>query len=339
MFLPDAGPASQDLTRILQHETLTQPLIGSLFWQAFTEHDAYKAILASLGHGIDERTNRQEIVVRHATAPGFWSRYDLVVLDPEFSGADPAHFTVDVPPQELEESAAAYWHDLEERASFPDDLGGPSLVGKTVAEAARAQRFHVLVTASPPTMPTAISPAPAWSVVPRPGEGSSASAGVVAKDGAERDGVTSADHAVAQGAQDVTVGGAPGTIRSRDPVSDSCFIEVSNLPEPMGRLVSGPLSGNSPGEGDAVTFHGAASGSQSTIVTGVDKGLPFEIRPWNRLRVLTPPVTNPGDSGAALLDGSDQVIGFAFDRTGFEAVIGYSSWIWAEFVYMAHGLH
>ena len=37
--------------------------------------------------------------------------------------------------------------------------------------------------------------------------------------------------------------------------------------------------------------------------------------------------------------GTGQVIGFAFDRTGYGASIEYSSWIWAEFVYTAHGLH
>jgi hypothetical protein len=335
--LPYAGPASQELTSITQNETRAQPLIASLFWQAFTSLDAYTQLLSSLGLRPEDRANRQELVVRHSSTP-FWSRYDLMVLDPGFSGGQPAVSTVEVRPQELAEAAEEYWNGLEERNRMPGELGGPSLVGKVVAEAAQAQRFQVIVTRPPSTIPTAIAPTPAWEVVPQLGEGSNASAGVVAIDGAGRHGVTSANHAFAEKAHDVTVAGVPGTICSRHPVSDSCFIAVS-MANPVGQAVQGPLSGISPGEGQIVTFHGTASGSQSTFVTGWDKGIPFEIRPWGRLRVLTKPATNPGDSGAALLDGTGKVIGFAFDRTGYDAPVEYSAWIWAEFIYAAHGLH
>jgi hypothetical protein len=260
------------------------------------------------------------------------------VFDSRYRRPEPAIFTVDVRPQDLAESAADYWRRLEDSGPPPAEFGGPRRVGDVVAEAAQAQQFHVLLAAPPPVTPTAIVPAPAWEVVPRPGQGDAASAGVVATDATGRTGVTSADHAFRDYARSVQVAGVPGMIRSRHALSDSCFIELPRLPAPAGQAVEGPLSRMSPREGERVTFHGAASGAKSTVVTGWDKGLPFEIQPWNRLRVFTEAVTNPGDSGAALLAGSGEVIGFAFDRTRSGAQIEYSAWIWAEFVYRAHGL-
>ena len=63
------------------------------------------------------------------------------------------------------------------------------------------------------------------------------------------------------------------------------------------------------------------------------------VLPNSQLKVLTRADTNPGDSGAALLDSQDQVLGFAFYRTGLGAPIEFSAWIWAETVFNAHGLN
>lgn len=337
-FFPEVGPASRQLWDLVRNETTTQPLIGTLFWQAFTELDTYDELLRSNGLSPTEKTERQEIIVRHGPTPGFWSRYDLLVLDPKFQSSEPISKLVEARPDELAEAASSYSRQLRETSpSIPSYLGEPTLVGAIVAEAATAHPFGVIIARPPETFSTAIAPAPAWEVLPSPGEGDRASAGVVATDRAGRGGVTSADHAFQSSAKKVTVAGISGTICSRHPISDSCFVEAE-VPEPAGRAVSGPLSRVSPREGEVVAFHGVASESQSATVTGWDKGIPFEIMDWNRLRVFTGPITDLGDSGAALLDSSDQVIGFSFDRTGYRAAIEYSSWIWAEFVYNAHGL-
>jgi hypothetical protein len=323
---------------------LAQPFFGSLFWQAFTQLHRYSELLNSIGLSDNTTDDRQEIIVRHGD-PG-WSRYDLVVLDAKFVGREPVTFTVTPTDNELARAASSYWQQLGERGVLGDPSGirdlslSPDAVGQLVAEAARLQQFHILVTSPPPTVRTAIVPAPdAWEVVSESGDGASASAGVVATDRNGRSGVTTADHAFSSATQTVKVAGTSGAICSRHSLSDSCFIELPLLPALIGRPTSGPLSRRSPGEGDTVTFNGATSGPTETTITGWDKGIPFEIQPWNRLRVLTKAVTSPGDSGAALVASDDEVIGFAFDRTGYGTPIEYSAWIWAEFVYLAHGLH
>jgi hypothetical protein len=333
-----SGPASHALTEVVGSETHTHPLIGSLFWQAFTMHPAYHAVLRSVGLAPELEASRQEIIVRHALSTGFWSRLDLVVLDSRFTGHEPVSSMVEVDAREVGQTAEWLWRHGPEERFGARGLMTAHLIGDVVAEAAQAQRFGVIVAFPPETMLTAVAPRPAWPVVGREEMSEAASAGVVATDRDGRIGVTSANHAFGLGVTGVTVAGLPGTIRSRHGDSDSVFIEVPGLAAPATQPVVGPLSGSTPGEGETVTFDGAASGAGSTIVTGWDKGIPFEVNPWNRLRVLTEAVTDPGDSGTALLNDTNQVIGFAFDRTGFGARIAYSSWIWAEFVYMAHGL-
>jgi hypothetical protein len=55
--------------------------------------------------------------------------------------------------------------------------------------------------------------------------------------------------------------------------------------------------------------------------------------------VYTNADTAPGDSGAALIDEEDDsILGFARRRSGFGSKVGYSSWVWAWQVYMAHKL-
>ena len=230
------------------------------------------------------------------------------------------------------------WDQVGLELAFEGGRASSRLIGEVVGEVAERERFNVLIARPPDVVPTASAPMPAWEVVPQPGEGARATVGITATDAAGRQGVTSADHAFDGSAVNVNVAGLAGVICSRHPVSDSCFIEVPDLSEPPARSARGPLAGLSPREGENVSFHGVASGERATVVTGWDKGIPFEIQPWNRLRVLTAAITNPGDSGAALLNIDSDVVGFAFDRTGYASDIEYSAWIWAEFVYKAHGL-
>jgi S1-C subfamily serine protease len=88
---------------------------------------------------------------------------------------------------------------------------------------------------------------------------------------------------------------------------------------------------------DPVTFHGITSGFKQTIITGWSPDIPF-VLPYSQLKVLTAPETNPGDSGAALIDRDGKVTGFSFFRTAINQQPEYSSWIWADSVYKAHNL-
>jgi hypothetical protein len=55
-------------------------------------------------------------------------------------------------------------------------------------------------------------------------------------------------------------------------------------------------------------------------------------------RVYTEADTARGDSGAALIDENDFILGFAWRLSRYNSPVQYSSWVWAEQVYMAHDL-
>jgi hypothetical protein len=48
-----------------------------------------------------------------------------------------------------------------------------------------------------------------------------------------------------------------------------------------------------------------------------------------QLKVQTDPDTDEGDSGSALIDEHDRVIGFAFERTDYDDYPQFTDWIWA----------
>jgi len=205
-------------------------------------------------------------------------------------------------------------------------------------EASNAQPYGVIV-AKRPELTFTRTPSPPWSVSPvgvSSGASSLSTAGIVAKNALGKVGVTAALHGVGSATQAI-VGFMPGFVVGRDAISDSCFIELQNPPIPPSGGLRGPLSGVTPRVLENVRFEGVASSAVTTVVTGWSPDLPYAL-PYSQLKVLTKADTNPGDSGAALIDSSDNIIGFSFYRTGFGAAIEYSTWIWAESVFQAHGL-
>jgi S1-C subfamily serine protease len=56
------------------------------------------------------------------------------------------------------------------------------------------------------------------------------------------------------------------------------------------------------------------------------------------LRVQTGADTNTGDSGSALINQDDKVIGFAFERAAFGEKPQITDWIWAANALSALGL-
>src|ERR1022692_1683634 len=167
--------AMRRLARFFKSEVDAYTLIGSLFWQAFTRLGTYSQLLASVGLRRDSEHRQEIVVVRQGYVPQgpYRTRCDLIVFDPEFAGPEPVGLTVREQPERIADAAASYWDTLlpRVRIRFPRQLGGPSLVGDAVAEAAQIQDFSLLVASPPQTLLTAIAPAPAWQVSPRPGDG------------------------------------------------------------------------------------------------------------------------------------------------------------------------
>jgi hypothetical protein len=75
----------------------------------------------------------------------------------------------------------------------------------------------------------------------------------------------------------------------------------------------------------------------SATIEGWSPDIPF-VQPYNQLKVFTDDKTAQGDSGAALLDGANYILGFAFYRTGINATPAQSAWIWAESVFTSLNL-
>jgi len=185
-------------------------------------------------------------------------------------------------------------------------------------------------------------PSPALSVSTSPA--SIGTAGVATTNKAGLFGVTAPYHAFVTGTSSpatgaaVTVGPSTGTIESVDQVSDSCFISIGSTSGIPLRPFKGRLDSVTPRMNQPAEFEGVTSGKTSTTILGWSPDLPF-VQPFSQLKVYTAPDTNRGDSGAALIDSDDFLIGFAFYRTTLTGALQYSAWVWAESVYQAHSLN
>jgi hypothetical protein len=340
------GPAAHQIHNITGHETITSPLVAATFWQAFVYSDVFKKIYRSLSGSALSPTHKAArtdiIVVRHG---GGWPRQDLLILDPRYSQAAPTAITAEATPRELEVGSERFQRWLEASSTtarmskvLSDELLGPLIQSSPslAAEAATTGRFRFLVAKKPPVIPTALAPENPVGVGP-----SMRSVGAWGMDSSGREGATTALHDLLKKGSAIgmtlSVGSATGTVIAEDVVSDSCFVEVVK-PFAGGRTVK-PFRGTLPPLYAPFFFAGVGTKKRaSTLFQGNTFELPF----WTagvQSRVFTPPHTVPGDSGAALVDQSgDLVLGFSQNRSGFGAPNAHSGWIWAEAVFEAYGL-
>lgn len=323
------GPETRMFHDIYGSETLTSPLVATTFWQAFIESPAFAKSLWRAGASSTAIFEGERFIVSHGSG---WPRQDLVIFDPSHDSRDPVVIAIQPEPDNLVEG----WERFRQRNRLTD----PQFRFHQLAaiEASSAQPFGAIVVGRPPIEFTR-NPSPPWSVAPY-GTSSTATAvstaGVVAQNNRKQIGITAALHALS-GAKQALVEGQVGNVVSEDVISDSCFIEVPGCKIPPKGGLAGPLRGVTPRQLEPVKFEGITSSIVQTVVIGWSVDLPF-VLPYSQLKVITKPVTNAGDSGAALIDSNDQIIGFAFYRTGFGAPIEYAVWIWADSVFEAHRL-
>jgi hypothetical protein len=312
--------------QICKSETITSPVVATSFWQAFISSPTFSLFLQRAGASPTALVRGEAFVVRHGTD---WPRHDLIVFDPDFAGSKPA--VLEIKPRM--EDLSIGWEQFRIRRRLVDPKF--QIFGGAATEALGAHPFALIVT-KPPRKLFTHCPNPAWEVSSPNAPGESSTAGVLARNNAGKEGVTVSNHAI-KGAAQVTVNGWPGTVLSSDAISDSCFVEVPGMAVPAVRTVKGFLKDVTPRQYETVHFDGFKSGTRSTTVTAWSPDLVY-VRPYSQLKVLTQPDTNPGDSGAALIDSTDHIIGFAFYRTGFGEIPEYSAWIWAHSVFEAHKL-
>lgn len=328
------GPHSHSLYGFIRSETHTEPLIATIFWQTFITSPAFGRTLSEIGASPVAVIGGEKFVVQHS------GRHDLMVFDPLFKGKPTKVASVKVSRDDFVAAGR--------RARLPiwtEPASGPLKGGhlEIAIEAMNAARFGLIVASQPELLYTAFVPHPPVEVC-EPASTASASrlstVGVIARDVGKNLGVTTALHAI-KGLSSVTVNDVgthyDGEVVSTDPITDSCFIRVPNLDTGNRQKAEGPLSGITPGKGETVHFEGMSSGRVSTRVIGWSPELPLVV-PGSQLKLLTLPVTQQGDSGAALTNNDDKVLGFAFYRTGFQALIEFSAWVWAESVFMTHRL-
>jgi hypothetical protein len=155
-------------------------------------------------------------------------------------------------------------------------------------------------------------------------------AGIVCFDGDGVFGVTACFHGTGFAGTLVTVAGVPGVVKLADQVQDIVFIPMPHgwVKPPLYGL-RGVRSTRAPSEAEPVSFEGAGSGSRvSTRVKSHDAGI-LRKRRTVQLKVQTPADTNTGDSGCALIDHDDCVVGFGFERTAPGDFPELTDWIWA----------
>jgi hypothetical protein len=164
-------------------------------------------------------------------------------------------------------------------------------------------------------------------------------AGVFCRDANGDLGVTACFHGTGPIGTQVSVGGVPALVKLADPVQDVVFIPLGPayvIPNTCGR--AGIRTSRAPSEAEPVAFEGA--GSQARITTWVkshDAGI-LRKRPTVQLKLQTPHNTNSGDSGSALIDEDDRIVGFGFERTGLGEFPEFTDWIWADNALSALGL-
>jgi hypothetical protein len=129
-----------------------------------------------------------------------------------------------------------------------------------------------------------------------------------------------------------------GKVEQRNAIADSCFIAIPEIKAFSGRELKGPLCGKTPGNFQNAFFEGVASGRTTTTITGWSYHIPHKM-PYMMSTVISTADSAPGDSGSALVDPEENVVGFAYARSAYDAPVQLSLWIWAESVFDAYNTY
>jgi len=295
-------------------------------------------------------------------------RYDLLVLSPDLKPGDFYSSTIN----ELQLATRNFnddsnrdlfrrWRTSQEEELFKMENGNrfnesarllnafSRVEGDFISDTLRKQDFAVLFAPMPSTTYSSSVGKPGCSITLEPNARPISSVGVVTTNKNGVHGVTASLHGVFENPNELSshfntqglngilnktvyINGKPGTIIAADYLSDSCFIRVDTMGLATNSTL-GPLQSRGPYQGERVSFESFRN-IQSTAVTEVDIGITSIIN--NRqVRLYTRPVINPGDSGCALLNTENYVLGFGHLRTGLGEDIEFAEWIWADSVFRA----
>lgn len=362
-----------DLYPVIGNEGRTRVVLSAAFWQVLTSTEIFQSLLKQLGLQDPLCDGGRLILSIHGNDDE--PRYDLLILSPHLPADQmrslplerllhsfsfiPGDFTraseqwINSRYKELNTSRQEnlLTEGTYKRQTLLLEALTPRRGLRFVEELIQAQRFSLLLAPMPKMVPTNAVVSPAWGIGLGMGTAAISTAGVFTTDRQGRFGVTACLHGVvaspdtiydmfnAQGAaafvdKTVYVDNQPGIIRSVDLITDSCFIELDPQQVPNSQSNQGPLKDKPPYRREPVMFEGLTSSKQNTVITDIDVSIPLVGR-GEQAKVYTPAVTNPGDSGAALVNKDGYVLGFNHRRTGLGESIEFAEWIWAQSVYNA----
>jgi hypothetical protein len=260
----------------------------------------------------------------------------LMLMSPRVGSAKESRVISD----ELKLPLDLLFHGLREavdpRESSPETTVLRELLGggpRALAEAFHISQPEVVLTRRPRMIPLSVlSP-----LMPIESGGKLSTAGMLCRDADGDVGVTGAYHATGPVGTDVVVGGHTSRVKRASEVQDTVFIPLGS---PFGMPsvgLGGVRQDREPGRSDRVRFDGRINQNRGTRIYGTDAGL-LRARPTIMLKLQTDPDTDQGDSGCALIDQDDKVLGFAFERTAYDDHPQFTDWIWAANALRALGL-
>jgi hypothetical protein len=280
------------------------------------DHDAGKRIL-----GQTLRPNVKKLIVYHGDRG---LRSSILILDPGLDESDaPLLPKIDWSP-DLVDLARHLFDQSRIRTALP------TLNSDDAIEALWIGRPRIVIAAAPKMIDTCVR-RPAGTVTC--GAKNSA-VGAYAHDSAGNPGVTVCYHGTGGTGTELSIDHVMRKVSLESQALDTCFVPIGNhelpvVPPPL-FAARGLLAARAPGAQERHTFWSEASKALvEARITATDFGLP-QPTPQRQLCVYTDPVTNYGDSGGALLNDDDQLVGFSFQRTPFDRPLQYSTWIWAN---------
>jgi hypothetical protein len=329
--LTQAGPASAGVAEALAENGSADSLLAGMFWLRFVRSEIFPSVVKNLGGSNQARP----VVVSHAQE----TRFNLLLLDPLFDG-DPAAQTIDpvfaISAMIIDEETLGTAERVAAKVPDTDTLSSDLLL-TSGAELASNVEFGVVLAKQPEEIDNcAVSPALAITE----GDEVCCTVGITV----ELDGslvATTAEHALGADPDRLSQHGNRLEVLSRHRDSDSCLLELHEDPTTgrKQRGLGGPLRGMAPAPFQEVYFSGAKSGNSKTTTQVMFDPTILDVQVDQIARIYTDPGTVPGDSGAALIDQNDRILGFAHRRSSYGSKLQYSSWVWAEQVCMAHGLY
>ena len=352
--LANSGPNSRRIARAAGRPELAEQVLASLFWWCYVRTPEFRLDSRGIGFQRDSQQtqvqSQSQIIVSHDGD----TRRDLLVLAPKVRETFGTRVRSPKPGVSSRSAISAVAVLERDRMRAMVARAGIEIDGRSVVlavtELADRGDFRLVVAGSPGETPTHVpttteatlgsfvAPAPALPVTISGNPNAVATAGVIGADEAGRTLVITARHAVTAASAKATrilIGGAVAIVVGCDELTDSCLLSVTH-PAGAGAGRAGLLR-FAPAEHRPATFDGAASGHKETRIRGYDLSV-LDPSPYLSSKVYTDPDTVPGDSGTALIDSEDHIIGFAVSRTAFGAPLEFSTWSWAEQVLAAHGL-